>query len=126
MYWYGRLPHWVPENSTVFVTWRLELIPEAQADHRIKLERPQAVVDLGLFQLDVVLHRGIGADRQTSVDRVVGARVAGQAQLRVGGALVDYAKFEIDREMARAARQQIPEPDEQLGRVLPGSDGCRA
>src|ERR1017187_1676909 len=23
MYWYGRLPHWVPENSTVFVTWRL-------------------------------------------------------------------------------------------------------
>src|ERR1039458_225747 len=23
MYWYRRLPHWVPENSTVFVTWRL-------------------------------------------------------------------------------------------------------
>ncbi len=23
MYWYRRLPHWVPENSHVFVTWRL-------------------------------------------------------------------------------------------------------
>ena len=23
MYWYRRLPHWVPEDSIVFVTWRL-------------------------------------------------------------------------------------------------------
>jgi len=23
MYWHRRLPHWVPENSAVFVTWRL-------------------------------------------------------------------------------------------------------
>src|ERR1039457_4988296 len=126
MYWYGRLPHWVPENSTVFVTWRLELIPEAQAEHRIKLERPQAVVDIGLFQLDVVLHRGIGADRQTSADRIVGARAAGQIQLGVGGALVDYAKIEIDREMPHAAREQVAEPDQQLGRDLSGGDGCRA
>jgi len=23
MYWHRRLPHWVPEDSTVFITWRL-------------------------------------------------------------------------------------------------------
>src|SRR5580658_6305690 len=23
MYWRRRLPHWTPENSTIFVTWRL-------------------------------------------------------------------------------------------------------
>jgi REP element-mobilizing transposase RayT len=23
MYWYRRLPHWTPENTTIFVTWRL-------------------------------------------------------------------------------------------------------
>src|ERR1039458_6620655 len=35
MYWYRRLPHWVPENSTVFVTWRVVVCRKQNSEYAL-------------------------------------------------------------------------------------------
>jgi hypothetical protein len=60
MYWQRRLPHWVPENSAVFVTWRLagSKPPPAPAGGPRWLGRPRiaAIFAEALMHGDSVRH----------------------------------------------------------------------
>ena len=55
MYWYRRLPHWRPENSNVFVTWRLAGLkaPPASATGPPWLSQPR----IAAIFVEALLHR---------------------------------------------------------------------